>query len=335
MRVFVLVAFALSFFSRAATAQDLHNSQFSLNPIHLSPASTGLFRGDMRAAALYRSQWTSVPVSYQSFSGAFDWKAFRRNTNMVSGGILLQHDRAGDAALTWTQVGFTGAVAHALGKSQALSAGFGIAFAQRSFDISGLKFKNQWGGDFFDPALPTKETFGHRSGLFPSISAGLNWLYEPTESRSSIQAGLGIFHLNRPVISFSDDAAQRLPIRFTLHANADIQWTEWLDLVAIGALQQMTSGQEVVLGAGLRWILSNDAPSPTTAVQFTLSDRLGDALIPAVQIQRGSWTLGISYDWNTSSFANATNGQGGIEVAVVYRTLPVPPPKVFKACPIF
>ena len=143
MRFFVLVAFALSFSPLTVTAQDLHFSQFYHNPIHLNPASTGLFRGDMRAAALYRTQWSTVPVSYQTFSGAFDWKAMRRKGNLISAGLLLQHDQAGDAALRWTQIGFSGSVAHAIGATQALSAGFGIAFAQHSFDISGLKFKNR------------------------------------------------------------------------------------------------------------------------------------------------------------------------------------------------
>ncbi|MCC6283099.1 MAG: hypothetical protein IT262_21005, partial [Saprospiraceae bacterium] len=82
-------------------------------------------------------------------------------------------------------------------------------------------------------------------------------------------------------------------------------------------------------------IIAGPATEAATAVQFTLSTRSGDALIPAVQVERGSWTLGFSYDWNTSEFATATINYGGLEIALVYRTLPVPPPKYFKACPIF
>jgi type IX secretion system PorP/SprF family membrane protein len=335
MRFFVLVGIALFFSLPTADAQDLHFSQFYHNPMHLSPASTGVFRGDLRAAAMYRSQWTSVPVSYQTFSGAFDWKALRRNNNLVAFGMLLQHDKAGDAALTWTQIGGTASVAHAVGASQALSVGFGIAFAQRSFDISGLKFKNQWGGDYFDPTLPTKETFGSRSGLFPTFSAGVNWLYEPMDSRTRIMAGLGAFHLNRPIAGFSDDKSSRLPVRIALNINATKQLTESLDIVVLSSWQQMKTAREIIVGAGVRSILARNEMEAETAVQFTFSSRLGDALIPAVQVERGSWTVGLSYDWNTSAFEAATNNRGGIELAVVYRTLPVPPPKLKKACPIF
>ncbi len=89
----------------------------------------------------------------------------------------------------------------------------------------------------------------------------------------------------------------------------------------------------VVLAAG---IAAACALAPgERAIRFTLATRLGDAVIPAVQYEFGDWTVGLSYDWNTSDFETATNGRGGMEVAVVYRAQPVPPPKQFKSCPIF
>ena len=116
----VLLSRLLSF------GQDLHFSQFYLHPITLNPATTGVFEGDLRFSGLYRSQWASVPVSYQSFAAAADWKAVRRNTNLLSVGFAMQHDRAGDAGLTWTQAGVTAAVTQALGENQAIGVGFGF-----------------------------------------------------------------------------------------------------------------------------------------------------------------------------------------------------------------
>ena len=335
MRFTVLVTVWLFFFLLTAGAQDLHFSQFYHNSMHLSPATTGVFRGDMRAAAIYRTQWASVPVSYQTFSGAFDWKAFRRQNNLVAFGLMMEHDQAGDAALTWTQLGGTVSVSHAIGAWQALSGGFGLAFAQRTFDIGKLTFKNQWAGDYFDPSLPTKETFGSRSGIFPTVSAGINWLYEPVDSRTRVTAGFGLFHLNKPASGFGDDKSSRLPIRTALNLQATKQLTEWLDIIVVSSWQQMGAAREILAGAGVRRILSNETPATETAIQFTFSSRLGDALIPAIQVERGNWTAGLSYDWNTSDFEVATNNRGGLELALIYRTLPVPPPKVRKTCPIF
>lgn len=312
------------------TAQDLHYSQFYLNPMHLNPALTGIFRGDLRVAASYRSQWKSVPVPYQTFSGTVDWKTLKRDVNLLSVGFQVQHDRAGDAALTWTQVGALAGVAHALGESQALSAGIGLAIAQRAFDISKLTFKNQWSGDLFDAALPTGENFNKNSGIAPTLSAGLNWHYGPAGARSRLDAGIGAFHLNQPKVNFRDDADRRLPARFAVMLDGALQTGEFTDIVAFGAAQQMSEAREILFGGGVRRVLS-----PDVAVQFSLATRLGDAFIPAFQVEWFNWTAGLSYDLNISDFDVATNKRGGFEIAVVYRTLPVPPVKTFKSCPIF
>jgi type IX secretion system PorP/SprF family membrane protein len=315
-------------------AQDLHFSQFYLNPMNLNPASTGIFKGDFRAAALYKSQWASVPVNYQTFSGAVDWKAIRRNNSLVSVGFLLQHDKAGDGGLTWNQAGLTASVAQAIGADQAVSIGFGLGMVQRSVDLTGLKFTNQWTGDLYDPGLPANEPLGRSSGLHPSLSAGINWHYEPTGSRSRLNAGVGMLHLNRPSVNLAENGNYKLPARVTISVDGALQVGTWTDLVAFGAWQKMTTAHEMLVGAGVHRILSS-GPGSDMAVQASMATRFGDALIPAVQLEYNNWLVGISYDWNTSGFDLATRGHGGVEIGVVYRLLPVPPVKTFKSCPIF
>ena len=314
-----------------AAAQDLHFSQFYHNPQHLNPAQTGVFNGALRAAGSYRSQWTSVPVSYRSYAASVDVKALNRGANVVGAGLLLQHDKAGDAGMTWTQLGLSGSVAHALGEQHAVSVGFGAGVVQRAFDISKLTFKNQWASDGFDPALPTKENFNRSSGYSPTFSAGLNWHLSATQTRTTVDAGVGVFHLNRPAVNFSDSPAERLPMRLAVSINSAVQLNDFLDLVVLGLFQRMGTAQEVVAGAGARaWLVPGES-----ALRLTLATRIGDALIPALQYERGNWTLGLSYDWNTSGFETATRGRGGFEAAVVYRVLAAPPVKTFKSCPIF
>ena len=84
-------------FSAVTTyGQDLHFSQFYLNPVTLTPAAPALAQSDMRAACLYRSQWQSVPVAYETFSGSFDFTAARSGSSLLRLGLLLQQDKAGD-----------------------------------------------------------------------------------------------------------------------------------------------------------------------------------------------------------------------------------------------
>ncbi len=315
-----------------ALGQDLHYSQFYLNPLHLSPAATGIFKGDLRVAGLYRSQWKNVPVAYETFSGAVDWKAIARQNNLLSVGFLLQNDQAGDAGLSWLQVGATLGVAHALNENHTISLGFGWAFLQRSVDVSGLKFKNQWGGDVFNPNLPTGESFNRSSAVAPSLSTGLQWHYAQSETRSQIDIGGGIAHLNEPVVSLGD-FDEKLSRRISFFSSAFWQINSRHDLVFITEWQQMTKAKELLFGAGIRRILSSGLANETV-LQMTLTHRLGDAIIPAIQLERNNWTLGMSYDWNTSAFETATRGRGGIEIAVIWRKIPAPVFKNVKSCPV-
>lgn len=310
--------------------QDLHFSQFYQQPLQRNPAETGVFQGDWRVAGIYRGQWASVPVNYRSFAGAFDWKPLRREHALLAVGFAAAYDRAGDAGLTWAQLGATAAVSHTLGETQALSAGFGVGLAQRAFDLSGLRFKNQWTGDVFDPARATGENLAQSSGLAPTLSAGLHWHYRSADNRNGGDIGLGASHLNRPAVHFAQQSARRLPVRLDLAARGVFQLNERADAVAFGLARQMGPNREIVAGGGLRrWL------DEATAVQFSLAVRLGDAVIPAFQLERDGWTWGLSYDWNISRFDLATRGRGGIELSAVFRSLPAPPVKAFKSCPIF
>ncbi|MCC6459405.1 MAG: PorP/SprF family type IX secretion system membrane protein [Saprospiraceae bacterium] len=331
LRTFILVVLLLP--PVLACTQDLHYSQFYHQPLHLNPAQTGVFRGDLRAAALYRSQWSSVPVSYRSYAVSADRKMLDVGANILSLGILLQHDKAGDAGMRWTQMGLSAGVARSLSEQHSVSAGVGLAFAQRAFDISALTFKNQWSaGDYmFDPNLPTKEGFNQSSGMRSSLSAGMNWHFEQPDKRTEANAGLGAFHLNRPNVGFDQNTAEPLPMRLAFFANTAVELNEFFDLVVFAQVQRMGTAQEIVAGGGPRFWLVPEV----SAVQLSIATRVGDALIPALQYQRGNWTFGLSYDWNTSGFEAATNGRGGLELAVVYRSMPVPPAKSLKSCPIF
>ncbi|MCS7037876.1 MAG: PorP/SprF family type IX secretion system membrane protein [Saprospiraceae bacterium] len=313
-------------------AQDLHFSQFYHHPMHYSPALTGAFEGEVRAMGLARSQWTSVPVSYQSLALGADRKVWARGAQALSAGLVLQGDRAGDAGLSWVQLGLSVSAAQRLGERQYVAVGFSAALAQRQFDISRLKFGKQWTGDTFDPTLPSGESFDQTTGLRPTLGAGASWRTHSADYRSGAEVGLGAFHLNRPAIHFRDAAnAQTLPVRWAASLQATQRMSTQVDAVVVGGFWQMGTAREVLAGGGARlWLKPQE-----TALRFTATLRMGDAIIPALQYEFGDWVVGASYDWNISDFQVATRNRGGFELAVVYRPVPAPPLKTFKSCPVF
>ena len=51
----------------SANAQDVHFSQFYENSIMRNPALTGIFSGDYKVGANYRTQWSNISVPFQTF----------------------------------------------------------------------------------------------------------------------------------------------------------------------------------------------------------------------------------------------------------------------------
>src|ERR1043165_2694939 len=86
-------------------AQDIHFSQFFEAPLLRNPALAGLFSGDVRFQAVYRTQWQSVTVPYQtgSLNGEFKLPVGKGNDFLTIGGEIL-YDKAGTIAMTATHV---------------------------------------------------------------------------------------------------------------------------------------------------------------------------------------------------------------------------------------
>ncbi len=320
-----------------ASAQDLHFSQFNNSPANLNPALTGVFGGDLRFIANYRSQWKSVPVDYRTLSAAFDSKLFHKalgKSSYFGYGLVFNNDVAGDAQIGISQVGANLSFTRQLSDALYASIGAQLMFGQRSVSPERLSFEEQWNGDVFDPNSSNGEAFTSTSKGIGSISTGLNLHYQLEGTRTKIDLGSGIFHLNQPNTSFENEAAANLPLKFSPYLLTTFEISPTLDIRVNGLFSKQISYQEAVAGVAIRYHFSSVKDAELN-VQAGLSMRFGDALIPSVEAQVRNWTAGFSYDRNFSPFNVATNFRGGPEFFLQYILWKVHPPKEFKACPIF
>lgn len=331
-----LVLFAIVWLFQPLQAQDIHFSQFYNAPLNLNPALTGLSPGDQRFGANYRQQWASVPVPYTTFSGAYDQKLYLPwlGSGFFGGGLVFNYDKAGDAKLSWAQLGVNAAYTQQITDEQFLSAGFQLLGGQRAFDPQQLRFDDQYNGDIFDESIPTAEAFMKTAVAYIDFGAGINWYFQEEGSRTRIYVGLGFYHLNRPNISFLGDQGVQLPMNGRTYAMATVQLQERLDLVLNGLWNYQGAYQEGVFGGAVRYHLSQER-GQELALQLGISYRMSDAMISHFEVFYQNWHLGISYDINTSPFYAATNRNGGPELSLRYIITKVKPPDTFKACPIF
>lgn len=67
-------ALFLLFICHNSFSQDIHFSQFFETPLLRNPALAGIFGGDFRIQGVYRNQWNSVTVPYQTASLNVEYK---------------------------------------------------------------------------------------------------------------------------------------------------------------------------------------------------------------------------------------------------------------------
>ncbi len=319
--------------------QDLHFSQFYFAPLQLNPALTGVFKEDIRFMANYRRQWKSVPVDYLTFSGVVDGKITKLSfpNGFFSGGLVFNHDVAGDGNLTYSNISATGSYTQKLTEQQLLTAGLLIGVGQRRIDLSQLTFGNQFNGDLFIGTAPTRENLDQTSIQYLDFGVGLNWHLQEEEQKYWGDLGIGVFHLTQPDVGFYNQTKTALPRRYSIYGNIGFAINEKIGLEFNGYFQKQNAYTESVAGTGVKYQLT-DTRGRELGLRFGVSYRLvgaRDALIPNIAVAYNAWLLGFSYDFNQSDFELATNGRGGPELALQYRITKVKPLKASKSCPIF
>jgi len=333
----ILFLFLLSCAGLKLAAQDIHYSQYNASPQNLNPGQTGLFDGDWRFAGNYRSQWSSIPVPYKTFSLAADTRLKTKLVNDVpAAGLVVNNDRSGDSKFTTTQVFVSGSYIKKLTKDSANFLSFGIqpGITTKSFDLNALTFDNQYDGDQYNAALASGESFDKTRITYFDLGAGLSYLWQKT-NRTKINVGASFFHINRPKQSFFSNSEIKLDMKTTISGIVQFPVAAKLDVLPSFMYQRQGKFQETVLGVFGKYYLKPVDGVPT-AVSLGGFYRVKDAFILAANMDYRSFNVGLSYDVNISKLKEASNRRGGFEISVIYIFKKIVPFIAKKrVCPIY
>ncbi len=338
--VFLFSIFYLCSYSTLLSQdRDLHFTQYGMSPINLNPALTGVFNGDMRFTGNYRTQWFTVPVSYNTVSLAYDQKIYnvKIHNGLFGIGGLINYDQAGDSKLRSLQLNLAGSYTQRITQRDFLTLGLTVGAAQRSFDPNDLTWDAQYyGGQFHQPA-PSGETFARESKFYPDFGVGLNWHYQvPNSKRTQFDFGVSFFHLLSPNVSFFDNSTVLIKPRLSVQLGSSFKISKRLDIIVNGNLYNQGESQQSIGGLALRYNF-DEVIGRENAIQFGGEFRFlkTDSWAPVLTYYYRQWKVGLSYDVNVSDLFPATKRVGGIEIGIMYIITKVKPLKVYKSCPIF
>ncbi|HVB03136.1 MAG TPA: PorP/SprF family type IX secretion system membrane protein [Chitinophagaceae bacterium] len=314
-----LIAF-LSGVSISACGQDFHLSQFYEAPLLRNPALAGIFTGDYRVQAVYRNQWNSVTIPYQTgaLSGEARFPVGKQN-DFVTIGLQMAYDQAGTTDLKTTLLMPAINYHKSLSRDRPtfLSLGFMGGFTQRGFDPSKITTNNQYQNGGYDPGTTTGENFVKDNFLYIDGAVGLSF-------SSSVGNGVNYFlgasyyHFNKPKVSFYANDLVNLAPKIQFNAGITVPVTENMKIV--GQFNESRQGvyTETIGGGMVGFALLKQGLASDRMFYIGLLYRLGDAIIPVVNFDMDSYEIGMSYDVNVSALKTASQGMGGFELSFSY-----------------
>lgn len=339
----VLLVAVIALFTGSSWAQDIHYSMYNMSPLTLNPANTGAFEGTFRIGGIFRDQWYSflknefvTPSFYLDAPvlvgfGKLDW---------ISVGVTVYQDQVGVGSLRTGSVLFSAAYHLALDKKgrSMFSVGLQGGMSQRRINGQSLDL-------MFEDELSLGGNLGTGNGVdrggiaadnvsYFDLNAGLLFSQELNE-RSRFNIGVSGLHLitpNKYSLLGPGNNDSDLDMRFNAHATyrTDLG-TKWMIQPTALYVNMRPASQLAVQGWGGRYL----GEAKDMLLRFGLGYRWGDATEVLLGFDYKDLQVGLSYDINVSGFREATDFQGGFEIAASYIVKiykePTVPPVIF--CP--
>lgn len=324
-----ILSLTLGLVAGVVSAQDIHFSQFYMAPIQLNPGAAGT-EADIRVHLNYKEQWKSVASPYKTIGGSYDMRFKKTKSGYFGGGIFFYSDRAGDARMGVAQGNLNLAYHLVIGQGQTLGLGVMGGYAQRSVNTTNMQWGNQYDGMAYNSSLPAGEIgAGNFSNSYLDLGTGLVYTYTQGEknltgnNQISATAGIAMFHVHKPDYSFLGDGSENLYRKFVIHGNSLFGIAHSRISVIPGFQYKIQGGaRELVFGSSIRYRIMEDSHFTGFVTGSSLSlgfyYRNRDAVILTSLLQFGGYGIGISYDLNVSDLTQASNGRGGLEIALRY-----------------
>lgn len=315
-----------------AKSQDMHFSQYYEAPLLLNPALTGYFDGNHRIALNYKNQWKNIGAAYNSYDIAYDisFNKGAEKSGFLALGVAFFNDVAGQVKFKTTGAQLNLAYQLHLNETQMLGAGLYGGFTQKSIDQEGMQWVNQYDGvSGYDPLMSSNEVFDLYQFGFSDFGFGMNYgLNNSSDGLNSntgfkLNAGFAVQHLTQPKFQFSATSEEKLNMRMSGYVRSSIQLgMSNMSLVPSFYISMQGKQKEILPGLAARYTLREESKYTGFIKDAYLSVggyfRTGDAVIIQTLFEINDIGIGISYDVNVSSLSNATNGNGGLEIALRY-----------------
>lgn len=301
--------------SSAKAQVDPHFSQYYAYPLWLNPALAGVIDGDYRLTGNYRNQWANFGSPYSTAGVSFD-AATEKNVGL---GITALNMSAGEAGFNYftamATVSYSGVKMGQNGTTR-LVAGIQAGMINRRIDQSKLQLGSQYNPVMgFDPNIPSGESLRATSSTVFDANAGLMLFDGNPNHRFNPFIGVAGAHLTQPEDPFVKEGTESrsLPVRMLVHGGSRIQLTEMVNITPHALYMRQGNAEEIVGG-----VYSQIKVNMEFDLLLGANYRVNDAITPFAGFHFKNFTLGLSYDGNTSNLRRLASGSNAFELSLSF-----------------
>lgn len=316
----ILLLFVVSLLAKFAIGQDINFSQFYDLPLLRNPSLAGIFSGDIRITSAYRNQWQSVTVPYRTFGlGVEIKKPIGENSDdFFTYGIQLSSDVAGDSKLSRTQVFPVFNYHKSLSGKSYLSAGIMSGPVMQRFDPSKLSFDDQYLNGAYSASNPTKQVFNNTKLTYWDAAAGLCFSSIAGEN-TRYYIGVGLFHFTQPKVAFQKQNDITLNKKWVVNAGLAAPVTDENRIILYVDYFMQGGSRQAQGGLLLNHDLIQYDEEQKVSISGGIFYRGNDAFMPVVKLDYYQYSIGMSYDVNSSKLKSASQYRGAYEVTISYK----------------
>lgn len=320
--IFYIAFMAAMLLCGKAHTQDIHFSQMFETPLLRNPALAGIFSGDVRAQAVYRSQYNAVAHAYQTGSANVEYKMLLTKDDFLTMGAQLLYDKAGAVSLTSTHIlpalNYHKSLSNV--RNSYLSLGVMAGYVQRRIDPSKITTNSQYDGEHYNELSYNGETFPSPSYSYFDGSVGMSFNTEiGSNPDNNMYAGIAYHHFNKSKkASFYTDSDIELTPKWVASAGIRSSVTDY-NYITLEADYSRQGVYKEIIGGVLYSMKLESPDEPRYIVHAGAYLRWNDAIIPVAKLEMKPVSFAISYDVNISKLNQGSKGRGGFELSIVYQ----------------
>lgn len=301
------------FTALASFGQDPRLTHSYANPLRVNPAIMGV-NTDMKFMLNYRMQWAAIEKGYTTYSFTGMYPIFLdKGKSKLDIGISAMNDVAGAFNVLDMQLAFDYTKEIAPNNNLCISVMGG--YVQRSLEVSGLTFDNQYVQGSYNANNPSKEVTLVDNVGHPDLNFGFMWFLNPSRTEAKLNAFLGVsgYHLLQPNATLLGTNGL-LPMKFNYQGGVKIFGDKKIDFSPNVRISIQQGNIEAAAGVYTDYNFSDNAK-----LVLGLWYRRNDAAAVLIGFEHKSFTVGYSYDMITTNLNTITTGVNAHEATISYK----------------